>query len=268
MGRVVAAGEGAPATDAQSLYFCGTSHAAHSLASPGKDIFLLPIPPGLAPEHAPFCRLAAIAATALAVAPVSRGERVAVLGAGLIGNLAAQHFREAGACVTCVETNAARLELARACGLSAVAGGEGGASGEGVEARLQTALGGEPDVVVEATGVAALVNSALELARRRGRVVLLGSPRGLTEINAYKFIHSRGVTMTGAHEGLQGFDGLPTRRELTETSLTLIAAGKIQVAPLLTHVLPASQAQNAYEMLIHQQDQALGVVLDWQQSAA
>jgi threonine dehydrogenase-like Zn-dependent dehydrogenase len=180
------------------------------------------------------------------------------LGAGLIGNLAAQHYGVAGAQVVAVETNAARLEIAQKCGLNAVLGGEG------VDKRLREALGGEPDIVVEATGVAALVNAALEMVRRRGRVVLLGSPRGLTEINAYKYIHSNGVIMTGAHEGLQGTCGLPTRRELTELSLSLIASQEIQVAPLLTHILPAAHVQKAYEMLIHEQNTTVGVVLDWQ----
>lgn len=257
VGRVVSQGEGVPPTDADTLYFSGTGHASHCLAAQSGDVFLLPLPPGLAPEHALFCRLAAIAATALEVAPVNAGERVAVLGAGLIGNLAAQHFAVAGARVASVETNAARLQIARNCGLNAVEGGDG------VGARLKQALGGEPDVVIEATGVAALVNASLEMVRRRGRVVLLGSPRGMTEINAYKHIHSRGVTMTGAHEGLQGTDGLASRRELTEKSLSFIAHGKLKVAPLLTQILPASSIQQAYEMLIHEQDKALGVVLDW-----
>lgn len=257
VGRIMAQGSQVPATQPETLYFSATPHAAHACVELGADSFFLPIPPNLAPEKAVFTRLAAIAATALAVAPITSGERVAVLGAGLIGNLAAQHFQIAGARVASVETNAARLEIARKCGLNAVAGGQG------VGERLREALGGEPDVVVEATGVAALVNAALEMVRKRGRVVLLGSPRGLTEINAYRHIHQRGVMMTGAHEGLQGFDGLSSRLELTQNSLDLIARGEIAVAPLLTQILPASAIQSAYEMLIHQQDKALGIVLDW-----
>lgn len=257
VGRVVAHGSNAPAPDTNALYFAPTPHAFHAVSSTEPETQLLRVPDGLKPEHAPFCRLAAIAATALCVTPVQPGQRVAVLGAGLIGNLAAQHFQIAGARVVNVETNPARLEIARKCGLEAVEGGDG------ARERMESALNGEADVVIEATGVPALVNAALELATRRGRVVLLGSPRGLTEINAYKHIHARGVTMTGAHEGLQGFGDLPTRLELTRHSLDFIARGDIQVAPLLTQILPASQAPRAYKMLLHEQHKSLGVVLDW-----
>lgn len=261
VGRIIAQGAQVPTTSSETLYFTATSHAAYSCAAASGDGFFLPVPAGLAPEKATFCRLAAIAATALGVAPVDAGQKVVVLGAGLIGNLAAQQFQVAGARVAIVETNAARLEIARNCGLSAVSGGEN------LKSRLQTALEGEADVVVEATGVPALVNAALELVRRRGRVVLLGSPRGLTEIDAYQHIHSRGVQMMGAHEGLQGFEGLPTRRELTQNSLAHIARDEIKVAPLLTQILPASAIQSAYEMLIHEQDKALGIVLNWQEDS-
>ncbi len=258
VGRIKAQGVRVPTTNPDTLYFAATPHQTHSCAATSGSQFLLPVPEGLAPEYALFCRLAAIAATAMAVAPVLPGERVAVLGAGLIGNLAAQRYQLAGARVVAIETNAARREIAHQCGLTAIATGDNGSEG------LQAALGGEPGVVVEATGVAALVNAALEMVRWRGRVVLLGSPRGMTEINAYRHIHARGVTLTGAHEGLQGTDGLPSRRELTESSLALIARGELKVAPLLTQVLPASSIQHAYEMLIHQQEKALGIVLDWQ----
>ncbi|BCM88301.1 putative zinc-type alcohol dehydrogenase-like protein YdjJ [Abditibacteriota bacterium] len=258
VGRIIPQGGRVPQTNPELLYFASTPHQTYSRAATNSGQFLLAVPEGLAPEHAIFCRLAAIAATAIAVAPVLPGERVAVLGAGLIGNLAAQRYQVAGAHVAVVETNEARQHIARQCGLTAVAGGNN------VSERLKTALEGEPDVVIEATGVAALVNGALDMVRRRGRVVLLGSPRGMTEINAYRHIHARGVTMTGAHEGLQGTDGLPSRRELTENSLALIARDELKVAPLLTQVLPASSIQEAYEMLIHQQDKALGIVLDWQ----
>ncbi len=265
IGRVVARGANVEIegkigenADEDTLYFAPTLHESYARNQIGPEMFTLPIPAGLAPEKALFCRLAAIAATALEVAPVAPGQSVAVIGAGLIGNLAAQNFRVAGARVAIIETNAARLEIARKCGLNAVLGGEN------VTAGLENALGGAPDIVIEATGVPALVNAALEMVKRRGRVVLLGSPRGLTEIDSMRHIHSRGVQMMGAHEGLQGTDGLATRLELTRKSLEDIASGAIETLPLWTRTLPATEIQSAYEALIHEPDKTLGVVLDWQ----
>lgn len=254
VGHVLQSGEAMPSTSPDTYYLAAIPHSTQICTSLVKAMFLLPVPKGLAPQRAGFARLAAIAATALAVAPVEPGQRVAVLGAGLIGNFAAQHFQRAQARVVVIETSETRREIAGNCGLFAVS----------QPTDVIATLGGQFDIVVEATGVPALVNASLEMACRRGRVVLLGSPRGLTEIDAYRHIHARGVQMLGAHEALQGFDGLPTRTELVRQSLEAIAAEEIKVEPLLTHLLPAACIKQAYEMLTHQRDGAMGVVLDWQ----
>lgn len=212
----------------------------------------LKVPDSCAPEDAPFTRLAAIAATAAAVAPPRDGEKVLVLGGGMIGNLGAQVYAMRGARVAIVEPVEERRVMAADCGLTPF--------DSAAEAREW--LEADPDIVVEATGVPQLTNTALEIVRRRGQVVLLGSPRGTVEMQIYQHIHAKGVRLSGAHEALLGTDGLPGRLELSREMMAGIGDGRIKVRPLLTDILPASEARKAYEMLRNQQ--ALGVLLDWQ----
>jgi threonine dehydrogenase-like Zn-dependent dehydrogenase len=82
-------------------------------------------------------------------------------------------------------------------------------------------------------------------------------------LDIYRHIHSRGVRLTGAHERLQGTHGLPDRTTISKQVLGLIEQGRIKVAPLLTHQMPAERAGDAYDMLLNHKEKALGVVLTW-----
>lgn len=58
---------------------------------------------------------------------------------------------------------------------------------------IAAATGGHGvDIAIEATGNPAVINHALQAARKLGRVVLLGSPRGRVEIDPYTDIHRKG----------------------------------------------------------------------------
>jgi threonine dehydrogenase-like Zn-dependent dehydrogenase len=142
-------------------------------------------------------------------------------------------------------------------------------SGSGVDLneRIRQITGGaKADIVVEATGSAQLVVPALDLVRDLGQVLALGSTRGHVELNVYEYIHRRGIRYIGAHEALQNNSRFPSRLTLTRYVLKLIGMGALKTGPLLTHRLPFTEAKLGYDMLLNQQDQALGVLLDWAES--
>ena len=101
----------------------------------------------------------------------------------------------------------ARLEVARRHGATHVVN----PSREDAPAAIAAATGGRgPDVAIEATGHPAVINDALRAVGRMGRVVLLGSPRGRVEIDPYTDIHSKGVTVIGAHANTTAARRTPT----------------------------------------------------------
>jgi threonine dehydrogenase-like Zn-dependent dehydrogenase len=125
--------------------------------------------------------------------------------------------------------------------------------------------------VVEATGVPALVVTALETVNRLGEVILLGSTRGTVELNVYKLIQAKSTLLTGAHAGTFPEKQTPGiahwRDKASQDTLDLMAAGRLRCAPLITHVISPAQFAEAYDGLAHQQEKYLGVVVDWKKGA-
>jgi 2-desacetyl-2-hydroxyethyl bacteriochlorophyllide A dehydrogenase len=234
--------------------FAIAPHASHNVMTIGTEepeaVFALP--DGSIPEHAVFARLAAISATSLLQGKVHYGDTAVILGMGLIGQFAAQLYALHGAKVIAVDPVAQRLQIARRTGIA--------------HTLDQPPVSSEIDIVVEATGIPAMVNSALEIVKPRGQVILLGSPRGTAEIKTYEHIHCKGVNLTGAHENIQNIAGPDVRSRYIRHMLQLIANGKLQIEPLLTHNLPAAEAKSAYELLLNAKESTLGVLLNWNHS--
>jgi 2-desacetyl-2-hydroxyethyl bacteriochlorophyllide A dehydrogenase len=221
-----------------------------------------PIPDGLSDQHAVFARLMQIAWASLLRCQFSPGDLVAVIGAGVIGSLAAQVFKVHGAKVVLVDRVSFRLEKAKACGIADVLCASDEAA---IIAGINALFGRQPDIVVEATGAPGLIPVALHVARRLGQVVVLGAPRERVDLDAYHDIFYRGVRLIGAHEYHyhEVPAGLPDRAELAGRAMDLLSADKANAQPLLTHTVKADQADTAYRLLSEQPEQALAVQLDW-----
>jgi len=223
---------------------------------------VVPVPAGVPSAHAPLARMAGIAFTALRLAPPQLGDQVVVLGLGLVGLLAGQLFRLAGARpVLGVDRLPSRLKLAEALGIIPV-----DTSREELLPALRRALGSRgADIVVEATGSPALVPPALDSARQGGSVVLLGSTRGLVTLDAYSLLHRKAVRVIGGHETALPFHGdhaWPRLRNLG-LALDLMAAGDLRTDGMITDELTVKQALNAHDMLREHPEAHLGVVIHW-----
>lgn len=238
-------------------------HATYDVI-PYSEESLIAVPDNIDLKLALFARLAEISSTALIHSRVQPGQSVVVIGMGLIGNLAAQLYALQGARVFGVDIDEQRLHIARETnGLTTILSKEG----EDLPGKVMEKNGGHaPDVVVEATGNPALCNVALDLVREHGQVILLGSPRGSAEINIYRNIHSKGVSLIGAHGNIKGMDGLPTSAVLLRYVMDLIANRQLVIEPLISHILPYDEAPHAYDMLYQHKDHALGIILDWSAS--
>jgi L-gulonate 5-dehydrogenase len=132
---------------------------------------------------------------------VATGEKVVVLGAGPIGQAVALAANDRGASVLLVDRIANRLETARAFGAELLAAGDG----EDLFAAAREWAGGDgPEVVIEATGVPALVKPALELVAAAGRVVVVGLSAEDAPIRVgalpFKEIDVLGISCCGAAE--------------------------------------------------------------------
>jgi 2-desacetyl-2-hydroxyethyl bacteriochlorophyllide A dehydrogenase len=259
VGEVVKTGRNVQNLAVGDRVFSVSNHATYNVVTNSAD-FVFKLPDGLSDLKALFVRLAAISMTSVIQSDIRIGDRVVVLGLGLVGNLASQLFEIQGARVIGVDSIGKRVEIAKETMIHEAILSD---ASKDLQQEIGRNGGGLPDIVVEATGNASLTSTALNLVRQRGQVVLLGSPRAPLEINIYEHIHRKGIRMTGAHEILQGADGLPARGALLQYVMDLITRGALRIDPLITHVLSANRAKEAYELLLNDKDRSLGVILDW-----
>ena len=237
-------------------------HASHALM---ESRLCLPVPADLPDEAAACFQLLAIAMQAVRKARIELGETVAVLGAGMVGVMAMRLAQLCGGMpVTGVDVDAARLDIARQVGADATLPG-----GESLQGDLRALLDADgADVVIEATGSPQLINTAMQLAAPGGRVILLGSTRGDTEsVNFYRDAHKKGLHIIGAHESARPqHDSSPaywTKLREQALCLRLMALGRVDVRPLLTHRYGWRDFALAYEHLAEWDRSALGMIIEW-----
>jgi L-gulonate 5-dehydrogenase len=189
------------------------------------------------PALAALIEPVSIAVRAVVRGRVAPGERVVVLGAGPIGQALALAASDIGASVLLVDRVASRLARGEAMGAEVL---EVGADDELGAAVREWAGADGPEVVVEATGVPALVQRAVELVSHAGRVVVVGLSADHAPVRVgdlpLKEIDVLGVSCCGADEFAAAVDLVGRRRD--------VAAG------LVTHEFPLEQAPAAIEYAI------------------
>ena len=267
IGVVIAVGEG---IQGWSVGDRVATRANHRLTNVVNADECLPLPDGLHEDHAAFFQLAAIAMQGVRKARIELGESAVVIGAGLIGLLAAQLAKLSGAVPSIsLDRDPQRLAFADQVDIDATVQVEG----DDVIPILATLKGlwsqAGADVVIEATGHPDAIPLAFALARPYGRVILLGSTRGETSsVNFYRDVHKKGLTVIGAHETarpyVDSYGGWWTMEADQKVALNLLAQQRLQVAPFITDRFYWQQAPAAYERLKQWDSKTLGMLLEWQ----
>lgn len=267
VGRVLRAGSNVKDVAVGQRIFTYGNHGQYAAT----DIMRIPVADTVDPIKATFARIAAVSITALRVSDTALGDYVAVYGLGLVGNLAAQLFTLAGCEVIGIDISEQRREQGLKCGIAHVL-----APGAELEAQVAAITNGKGcRSVVEATGLAAVAATAGAIASKGGELILLGSPRkefvtDLTPFLNRTHIWGNGcITVKGAHEWRypvaedpQGH-GRFSMEGNVRAILRLIDQDKLQIDPLLTHVVSPKACQEVYDGLKNQKDVYTGVVFDW-----
>ena len=272
-GTIVELGEGMEGFQAGERVACaGGGFAVHAEYGAVPRNLLARLPDNVDFESAAFATLGAIALHGFRLAEPQLGERVAVIGLGLLGLLAVQIAQAAGCSVFGVDLSPARLELARGFGVTASARADAEAAGLGFS------RGKGFDIVLICAD--ARSNDPIELAgllaRDRGRVVAVGAvglniPRTLYYNKELDFRVSRSYgpgRYDPAYEERgqdypAGFVRWTEGRNL-EAVVELLAAGKLNVKPLISHRFAIDEAASAYEVITGKRKEPfLGVLLTY-----
>jgi predicted dehydrogenase len=257
-GTVVEVGEGVEALRPGDRVACaGGGYAVHAEYVVVPRRLTARLPDGVGFEAGAFATLGAIALHGFRLAEVRLGERVGVIGLGLIGLLAVAIARSAGAEVFGVDLDPKRVELARGFGAN-------GLARDGAEAAVASATGGggvDAVLICADTPSDDPVELAAEIARDRARVVAIGAvgmtlPRKAYYAKELTFIVSRSYGPgrydpeyeEGGRDYPAGYVRWTEGRNL-QVFVDLVAQGRIDVAPLITDRVPLERASQAYERI-------------------
>lgn len=268
VGRVLAVGEGVNKVAVGDRVIYEARHETHGLANMGGII--TPIGPDVSAKVAAFAVLARFPLTALVQSGPLIGQTVAVFGQGLIGQIALRLFSAAGAYpLIGIDPVARRRELAeRTPGVVAVDPTAAG-SNDGLRVVLRELNNGQlPDIVVDATGVPNAVNAAMHVVTDGGKVVMVGSPRGVAgDVDFYWNLHGRSIQLIGAHGSAIGNEPREKFPFVRERAMRLLVhfleSGKLQIDDIITHFINGSESKAMYDGLLNQRDDFIGVAIHW-----
>ncbi|MER5766248.1 bi-domain-containing oxidoreductase [Streptomyces sp. NPDC001985] len=260
-GVVEQVGAGIDEVKVGDLVACaGNEHALHAELNWVPKNLCAPVPDGLAPRHAAFGTVGSIALQGVRRGEPQLGDVALVIGLGLIGQLVVQLLAASGVRVVGVDPDPVRCELAERLGAAAC----GDPASASVESAVAELTGGHGvDQVYLAAGGAdnQPVELAARLSRDRGRVVDIGKCRLDLPWNAYyekeldvRFSRSYGPGRYDPEYEIEGRD-YPigyvrwTERRNLACFLDLLARGRVDVEPLVSHIADFGDAVETYQRL-------------------
>lgn len=277
-GEVLAAGEQAGGFHPGDRVACaGLNYANHAEIDYVPRNLAVRVPEGVSYDDACFVTVGAIALQGVRLAQLTLGDKVIVMGLGLVGQIVAQIARCAGATVIATDVDDAKVALARKLGAHhAVAQSELAR----VTGQMCAGIGADAVLVCAATASSEPLQQAAALSRLKGRIVVVGDVgmhlerRALFE-KEIDLVVSRSYgpgRYDPAYEA-RGIDyPLPyvrwTEQRNMESFVELLARGGVQVAPLVTHRFAIGEAAAAYRIVTGEvREQAIAMLLEYDGAA-
>jgi polar amino acid transport system substrate-binding protein len=279
-GVVLEVGEGAEEFAVGDRVACtGAGHAGHAEVNWVPKNLCVKIPSNVSFESAASVAVGAIALQGVRVAEAKLGERVAVIGLGLVGQLVAQILRANGCVVWGLDLDPERVRLADALGIDFACENQAWEQSR-CNALCQRGEGADAVILTAATRSSEPVELAGELARDRGVVVVVGDVRADIPRELYykkelqvRYSRSYGPGRYDPEYEERGTDypyGFVrwTEKRNMEAFLGLVAQHKVRVEPLLTHRFSIDAALEAFKLLSgERKERYLGILLAYPRGA-
>ncbi|MBN2018301.1 MAG: bi-domain-containing oxidoreductase [Candidatus Cloacimonetes bacterium] len=251
----------------------GAGYASHAEINFVPGNLVVKIPENVSYQQASFTTVAAIALQGVRQLNPTLGEKIAVIGAGLIGQITIQLLKANGCNVIAIDIAKAKLELAKEMGADAAV-----QNADMVEAVQEFTEGRGVDgvIITASTTSPSLMTSAGELCRIRGRVIIVGMfPIEIPRDLYYKKELECKLSMSygpGRYDPSYEEGGIDypysfvrwTEQRNMEAILNLISQKKITPEKLISHVFDFTNVLEAYELLTGKKKEPyLGIVLEY-----
>jgi len=273
-GTIAEVGEGLNLKQGERIACFGDGFATHSEKSYVPKNMFVNIPDGVTFEEASFVGLGSIALNAIRLANLTFGESVAVIGLGLLGQLAVQMLKAFGIRVIGIDISESKTKMATdyGCDSTAVIGKD---DVNQVVSDFTSGIGADAVIIMAGSKDNKPIELAAEISRDHGRIVACGMvsldvPRQEFFKKELSVIVSR-ATGPGKFDSLyenKGIDyPLPYVRWTTQRNmdyfLKLVKAKKIDLSKLISHRYKIEDALQAYEMILKGEHPYLGVLLEY-----
>ena len=277
-GVVVEVGAGAEQFSVgQMVAAAGNEFALHAELNWVPTNLCVPVPDGVAAEHAAFATVGAIAMQGVRRAEVALGETACVIGLGLIGQLVVRLLVASGVQVVGLDVVAARCRAAEKAGAVACAAPDEAGLSEIEQVLLSRTAGLGADHILLAAGGDSNgpVEVAARLARDRARVVDIGKTRLDLPWNSYyekeldvRFSRSYGPGRYDDRYELEGVDYPAgyvrwTERRNLACFVDLLADGSVDVGSLISGTYPIEDAADVYSRLGAGSLEGIGFLLSY-----
>ena len=244
VGRVIEVGPDVNELQVGDVLYMSAVHAEYAVMA--EDDLLIKLPDSVDRTEAALFGMTSVAMRTCRNTELKMGERVLIVGAGIIGQVAAQIAAVMGARATLCDINPNRLEIARQIGAAETVLD---VSGDGWEKGVAD---GTFDAVIDFAGVPGMEDQFISAVRQRGRVI---------------FIAGRGkVTYTfnlGQGREIQLKQNSHFDRDDLQNLCRLVDRGLVKIAPLIRDIVPVSEAKRIYDTLRDNPNELLGTVFVW-----
>ena len=262
-GVVEAVGEGVTHVSVGDRVWCTWSkHSAYNLMR-GEYVYRLE--DGVDFDEAALIHVATFPLAAIRKCHLEIGESALVMGLGVLGLLAVELLRAAGAtsiiAVDPVEGKRKQaLELGADYALDPFE--------DGFAARVKELTGKGVNVCIEVTGNGKGMDMALDCMAKFGRMALLGCTRNSDfSIDYYRKVHGPGITLVGAHTMARpkrdSFDGWWTEADDEKAILKMLVHKRLDFKRLIEEVHPITDAPALYTRLATERSFPI-VQFDWE----
>ncbi|WP_134702724.1 zinc-binding dehydrogenase [Ammoniphilus sp. YIM 78166] len=222
---------------------------AEYFAAPETCVFKLP--DSMTYDQGVLVEPFAVGVHAVRKGDIQLGDRVAILGAGPIGLLTLAAAKAAGA-TTVLVTDVIDYALEGAQNMGATHTMNIMDKPEWTT-EAKELVGGEFDKVLVAVGVPGIIDQAISLLRKGGRVVTIAMFHGTQTFD-----------IVNLQQGEKEIVGCMTyTREDTIAAINLIAAGHVQEDVIVTHKLSYDEAARGFEMVDKKEDRSLKVLVEF-----
>ena len=209
------------------------------------------------PQDMSFDQGAMVEPAAVAVGAVRRcgdieGNNILVLGAGTIGNLAAQTAQACGADkVMITDINSKRLDIAGDCGIEYCINTKEKDIGDAISEIFEDR---KADVIIDCAGVKTTIDQAINNARRASKIVVVGNFKEPVEIEM-PLLQRREIDMIGI---------MMYVKEDFEEAIRLMQEGKVKTEKLITDYYRIRDFKQAYEYIDHHMEDVMKVMLTFE----